>query len=963
MNDSAKMIEVSDRESGAEVSIGRILVVDDEPELNRVLVESLTQQGFDVTGCTSGVNALSQLREESFDLMITDLMMPQMDGITLLQAALEIDPNLVAIIMTGQGTIQTAVDAMRLGAFDYVLKPFRLQQLLPVLTRAVNMRRLRIENLQLRESVAIYGLTQTIAFTLDSNTVVSKLADAAMQQCDADEVSVLLPTPDGSELYVAAVRGPNRERLLGERIPLTEGIASWVARTREPVFLDGEVLDNRFTALWPRPDIKAAISVPMQVANKLIGVINLNDTKRHRIFSLGQMKALSILASTAAAALETASLYSQVRRAEENYRSIFDNAVEGIFQVSRQGEFLSANPALARTLGYDSGASLITESSTNPLNWTSRDAWQEFARKLESEGSLLGFEMVCRRRDGQEVILSTSARLVTDELGEILYFEGFAEDVTESRHAQAALRQSEAELRALFEAMTDLIVVFDHEGRYRKIAPTKGALTYWKPEDLIGKTVVDIFPPSDAQFFLSYIRQALAESRTLRTEYKLETSWKNAWYEFSVSPMDEASVVCVARDVTERKRVEGALAASEERLRQSQKLEAIGRLAGGVAHDFNNILTVIGGYSSLLLDKLPVTSPYRSSVEEIKRAGDRAGGLTRQLLAFSRKQILQPKVLDLNQVVSEMERLVRRLIGEDVELTAVLEADLGLVKADPSQVEQVLLNLLVNARDAMPDGGKLTIETKNVELASGYAQRFGIAPGSYVMLAVSDNGFGMDAETQGRIFEPFFTTKNASKGTGLGLSTVYGIVKQSGGHIWVYSEERKGTTFKIYLPRVQEHAEAETTEAPEAVPAGTETLLVVEDEDQVRAILEQMLKELGYKVIAAASGPEALDLARKQAGLIDLMITDLVMPQMSGRELVDRMRQQEPNIKVLFMSGYTDDAIVRHGLLDASLEFLQKPFDAAGVASKVRQVLDGGARAPANLTHATNTRKPENRLR
>src|SRR5712691_8077671 len=344
--------------------VGKILVVDDEVELKNILVEALTSQGYEASGFISGEEALAVLRGEAFDVLLTDLMMPTMDGISLVKASLEIDPHLIAIMMTGQGTIQTAVDAMKVGAFDYVLKPFRLQTMLPVLTRAINTRHLRLENVQLREAVAIHELCDSIAFTLDPQTVLSKLADGALTQSEADEVSILLPTSDGMELYVAAVRGEKRERLLGERIPLEESISSWVARERTPLILNGEVSDERFVAPWPRPDIRSAVSVPMQVANKLVGIINLNMTNRLRPFTLGQMKALTILAGTAAAALESASLYVQVQKAEENYRSIFENAVEGIFQGTPEGRFLTVNPAMARIFGYASPAEMI-ESVTD----------------------------------------------------------------------------------------------------------------------------------------------------------------------------------------------------------------------------------------------------------------------------------------------------------------------------------------------------------------------------------------------------------------------------------------------------------------------------------------------------------------------------------------------------------------------------------------------------------------------
>src|SRR5260370_5226962 len=320
-------------------AIAKIIVVDDEVELKNALVEALASQSFEVRGFINGHDALAALREADFDLLLSDLMMPEMDGIELVQSALEIDRHLVAIIMTGQGTIQTAIDAMKVGVFDYVLKPFRLQTVTPILTRALNTRRLRLENLQLRETVAVYELSQAIAFTLDQQTIISKLADAAMQQTDADEVSIMLPTDGGHELYVAAVRGESRQRLIGERVPVEESISGWVARQREPLILDGEVSDERFRPLWPHPEITSAISIPMQVANKLVGTININALNRARPFTLGQMKALTILASTAAAPLESAWLYTQVQRAEEHYRSIFDNAVEGMFQSTPQGRF------------------------------------------------------------------------------------------------------------------------------------------------------------------------------------------------------------------------------------------------------------------------------------------------------------------------------------------------------------------------------------------------------------------------------------------------------------------------------------------------------------------------------------------------------------------------------------------------------------------------------------------------
>ena len=398
--------------------------------------------------------------------------------------------------------------------------------------------------------------------------------------------------------------------------------------------------------------------------------------------------------------------------------------------------------------------------------------------------------------------------------------------------------------------------------------------------------------------------------------------------------------------------VQGAyedLTQTQDQLVQAQKMEAIGQLAGGVAHDFNNLLTVISGRSLLTLSALPAGDPHRRNLELIQTTAERAAALTRQLLAFSRKQVLQPKVLDLNTVVSGLMPMLRRLIGEHIELVAVAAPDLGRVKADPSQLEQVILNLAVNGRDAMPDGGKLTIETGNVELDDAYARgHAGVVSARYVLLAVSDTGHGMDAATQARIFEPFFTTKELGKGTGLGLATVHGIVQQSGGHIWVYSEPGQGSTFKIYLPRVDEAAEAGGPAPALAPPArGSETILLVEDDEEVRALARETLEGNGYAVLPAASAAEALRLAGGGSRRIHLLVTDVVMPQLSGRGLAERLALDDPGRRVLYISGYTDDAIVRHGVLEEGTAFLQKPFTPETLLRRVREVLDEAPRSLA----------------
>jgi two-component system, cell cycle sensor histidine kinase and response regulator CckA len=397
----------------------------------------------------------------------------------------------------------------------------------------------------------------------------------------------------------------------------------------------------------------------------------------------------------------------------------------------------------------------------------------------------------------------------------------------------------------------------------------------------------------------------------------------------------------------ENVQTQSTLLRTELQLQHAQKMEAVGRLAGGVAHDFNNVLSVILGYTSMIQEDLTPGEPLRADIDEIKLAGERAAQLTRQLLAFSRHQALETKVLDLNQVVSGMENMLRRLLGADVELTMLPATQLWNVRADPGQLEQVLMNLAVNARDAMPQGGKLTIEVKNVELDQDYADaHHEVKPGSHVMLAVSDSGMGMDRATVARIFEPFFTTKERGKGTGLGLSTVFGIVKQSGGHVWVYSEPNHGTTFKIYLPRVDGVAVTSAIDAVVSRPTrGTETILLVDDDDQVRAVARGILRRLGYVVLEASNGGEALMIAEQHPAKIQLLLTDVILPRMSGRQIAERITAMRPGVEVLFMSGYTDDAVLQHGILESGVAYLQKPLTSDSMARKVRQVLDASVRA------------------
>jgi two-component system cell cycle sensor histidine kinase/response regulator CckA len=513
------------------------------------------------------------------------------------------------------------------------------------------------------------------------------------------------------------------------------------------------------------------------------------------------------------------------------------------------------------------------------------------------------------------------------------------------KRSEEEQRASEERYRLLFESNPHSLWVYD-QATFAFLAVNDAALSHYgySRAEFLAMTALDIGSPEEIPAFREEHETLVAQHEPGRT-YRSPHTFKHRRKDGAIIEVDIAanSIVfegrqawlLLATDVTEKRSLEAQLL-------QSQKMESMGRLAGGVAHDFNNLLGIITGYGELLRKRVGADPRLIKYVDDIIKAADRAAGLTRQLLAFSRKQVLQPRILDLNAVVSETETMLRRLIGEDIQLMTVLDEHLGAVRADPGQMDQVLMNLAVNARDAMPRGGRLTIETGNVVLDQAYArQHAGVEPGHYVMLAVSDTGQGMTPEVRARSFEPFFTTKAQGKGTGLGLATVHGIVRQSGGHVWLYSEPGHGTTFKIYLPRTDPRGAVEApTLAEVELPSGSETILLVEDEASLRELVRECLEASGYNVLEACHGMAALEVGERHPGRIDLLLTDVVMPGMSGRELAERLRGARPEIRTVYMSGYTDDAVVLHGILAEDMAFLQKPFTAAELARRVREVLD-----------------------
>jgi len=631
-----------------------------------------------------------------------------------------------------------------------------------------------------------------------------------------------------------------------------------------------------------------------------------------------------------------------LQESEEKFRLISEQSILGIVLI-QDGLIRYVNQAVSDLLGY---------TVEEMLGWEAN----AFAKAVHPDDLAFAMEQAEKKQRGEkDVVPSYTYRIVTktgkikwvDQYSNTVIYKGrYADlvtlvDVTERKRAEERLRDSEERLRAQYQGFPipsytwrringDFVLV-----DYNRAAHvlTNGGVAHY-----VGKRASEMYR-NDRPDILEDLNLCFTERTVLKREmpyrFRLTDEEKRLAVSYAFVPPDQ--VLVHAEDISERKQLEAQLA-------WSQKMETVGRLAGGIAHDFNNLLTTITGYAELGMMRLHPGDRVYADLQEILKASERAARLTQQFLAFSRRQIIEPKVVNLNAILADTDRMLRRIIGEDIELVTLLAENLAPVKVDPGQIEQVVVNLTVNARDAMPDGGKLTIETATVTLDEAYAaHHLGVSPGEYVMLAVSDTGVGMTDEVKEHLFEPFFTTKEVGKGTGLGLATCYGIVKQNGGNIWVYSEPGRGTTFKIYLPVEDQECEAlPIRDRLGYLPRGTETVLLVEDESSVRSMAVRILREQGHRVLEACTGEEALRLVREMKNEeISLLLTDLVMPHMGGQELARRVRAERPDIKVLFFSGYTDEAAVRHGVLDPGSAFLQKPFSPAALVRKIRKLLDG----------------------
>ena len=864
-----------------------ILIVEDSRTQAEQLQHLLESSGYTVIVTRNGKEALEAARARKPSLVVSDVVMPEMDGFTLCQnlkasAGLKDVP---VMLLTSLNSPQDVIRGLACGADNFLRKPYDGKYLLSRIEYILKTRELRRETrMELGVRIRFGGQEHFINSDRQQilDLLISTYEEAVRinQELESHQKELARSYEFVQSLYELAAdlnesvgEEAVAEKTLSRALEFPGIEAGWIC------FLDGE----------KRLRLAATRGLPELFAAELVRDPNC-----------------SCVTELASGLVPSAIHIAECERLRGS-------------AILRQGASCHITVPL-RFAGESLGTLNLVGEAGEPFSQEERTVLQaigvQLAAALERSRLHADLERKVEKR-------TTALRA----------------EVAERRMAEEALRRSEQQLRALIENAPYGIHRATLNGRFLSANPAIVSMLGYQSEDelLSLDPARDLYadPGSNQQMTEQYARGPWRdlEVRWKRKDGKLITVNTSGGLVMNNNG-EPAYIEAMTKDITERRLL-------EQQLRQAQKMEAVGQLAGGVAHDFNNLLGVILGYSELLLESVPASDPTRHKIEQIKGAAQRATGVTRQLLAFSRKQVLEPRVLNVNDVVSGMESILQRLLGEDIELVFTLDPDVKAVKADSAQLEQVLMNLAINARDAMPRGGKLVIEAHNVFLDEEYSRRHVSSQhGSFVMLAVSDTGIGMDEETRSHIFEPFFTTKPKDKGTGLGLATVYGIVKQSGGFIWVYSELGQGTTFKVYLPQAQEKGLSTTAaEAAEDLPRGTETVLVVEDEKMLREVTCEFLQTSGYHILTAASSVDALRLAQTYPDVIELMVTDVVMPGMGGRELAEHILRSRPEIKVLYVYGYTDDAILQNGVIEADAAFLQKPFTKSLLARKVREVL------------------------
>lgn len=932
----------------------RVLIVDDHEEALYLLKTLLGGSGFEVLTAANGAAAMEQARVAPPDLVISDILMPVMDGFTLCRLwkkDLELQ-RIPFVFYTATYTDSRDEEfALGLGADRFLVKPMEPEAFLPQILEV--LAQYRTGTLQpaaapyTEEAVQLQKYNEVLIHKLEDKVAQLEEANRALKAGEAFNQAVL----DSLSSHVAVVDAR------GSIIAVNAAWRRYAEKTRGREtsrpgigvnYLDGFLAVNESACAEVQPSRQG-------IARVLAGELASFELEypchgpHEEHWFLMRVTPLGLPEGGAAIAHIDISERKRAEKARTEQLNLLETLLEAspapIYYKDVDGRYLGCNKAYADLIGY-SREGILGKSVYDIRPKALADICAGMDRKLLDRPGAQIYEPKIADADGKERDLIVNKATFHDAQGNLAGLVGVLLDITNLRSTERQLERVQRQLELILESVWEAILGLDADGKVMFANPAAARLLGYEIPEMLGQAIHSVW----CQPGLNGQPGGTKEGRITST-VSAGQRYHSRDEQFFRKDGSRFVAEVISNPIIDRGQITGAVVSfwditehvqMERQFLQAQKMEAVGRLAGGIAHDFNNMLGVILGYAELMMQKLDPQEALHRNADAVHKAAERAAALTLQLLAFSRKQIVQPEVISINTVIRDIEKMLARLLGEDIEQVVILGTGVGNIKADRSQIQQIIMNLAVNARDAMPSGGKLVIETDNVLLdQSNSTGHPDLLPGSYIMLRVSDNGIGMDEATRACIFEPFFTTKELGKGTGLGLSTVYGIVKQSGGHVTVQSEPGQGTTFTVYLPCVNElPAEEEKQIAGGRAEVGSETILLVEDDDMLRKLLSESLKMSGYRVIQARNGGEAMAVSEMESGPLHLLLTDVVMPLMGGPELARRLAPTHPHMKILYMSGYTDDAIIHHGVLDRTVHLVEKPFAPRDLLQRVRRILD-----------------------
>jgi two-component system, cell cycle sensor histidine kinase and response regulator CckA len=888
-----------------------ILLVEDEAAFAESVSQSLRMEGYVVIQVSTGEEAINIISSGAhpIDLILMDAIFKE--GIDSIQAAQVItkEHNIPLLFIVKNEENEALIKTEKIISYGYVSGNSEIPVMMASIKAAIKLHKVHQE---LKEKTLSINESQYLS-TLNGMVDAIHVVDRKMK---------ILLINDAFKKWIKnfGLAVDTEGKTIFEIFPF---LSPEVKKEYDKVFASGELLVTEETNIIDdREYITETRKIPIFTNNEVTEVITIvRDITEHK------------------RAGET------IRLIAEKYRNILETIEESYFEVDVEGNFIFHNPTVIRNLGYTSEEMIGMNFRKLMDKENEKKVFDAYHRVFLTGENIKEFQWEIINKKGEKMAVESSIVLRRDEKGNPVGFRSVLRDITRRKEVEEALRKSEKKYRAILETMEEGLYEIDLKGNYTFVNDAACTQMGYESDELIGLNYRKITSAESARSLYEVFHRIFETGKpeflfnyeVIRKDGSVRTHQSNA----SLVPDSSGKAAGfrnLTRDVTEYRRVEEEKARLEQQLFQAQKMESIGRLAGGVAHDFNNMLTVILGYTELIKSRLPQDDSFLKDILEIEKAAGHSRELTRQLLAYSRKEIILPKPVDLNNLIASVEKTVSSLLGEDIDLRFYPGKEIWKIKFDPSQVDLVLINLATNARDAMPNGGKLTIETENIQLNEAYCRmHLGFLPGEYVLLSVSDNGIGMDKQTLPHVFEPFFTTKKTGKGTGLGLASVFGIIKQNKGFINAYSELGEGTIFKIYIPRSMERGggtiRKETKKA--MINSGTGTVLLVEDDDMVRKITTEMLEAIGYMTFSMSTPMDALIFFKKENTHIDLVMTDVVMPQISGKELSDSIKAIQPGVKVLFMSGYSTNAIAHQGILNEGVYFIQKPFSLNDLAKKI----------------------------